>query len=236
MSTEKESPNTENEGKSKTREAVISFRSTHTLKEQICKKAQDKGLSIANLIEYWNTLDERYNFIEDDWQKKVLEQNQTDLKEQIFHHAQKLGIAEEIKSNSKMREKVIDLRVKLLMKYIDSMPAEERKTFLGQALGEMTNITDFERALTENDLVKIDGVPNLVKMKDGKPAVGGVDPSQLYKCEVGWHVKGKFCKCPLYNSCPLKQVDRRNYRLKQESLKQGLKESQIDYEPYQVYT
>lgn len=183
------------------KDVTLGMHVTQALKERFTLRASKGNLSLPNLLEFYISLDEKYDFLDADWQKRVLDSHKSDLKDDIFAHAQKLGIAEIIKMEAKKADQVFRVQFEFIKQYLKTLPESERRQWLEQHMQKITDSKTVVQALTNQQLIKLNGRPKLMQVDGDRPLVADINKELLVNCDNGWHIKGQECECPYANTC-----------------------------------
>jgi len=163
--------------------------------ETLKKIAQKHKIPIMEVVEYLVSLNEEYNFLNPEWKQYLLQSAMEEFKQKLEQEFEKRY--ERDKFNWKMKFKYL-----MVKEYINVLDEKERRNFIEEKLMDLSR-EDFLERITEMEIIVVNGRTRLVKLKNGIPQIG-IKPEHLIRCEKGWHVKGKYCRCPIWSKCPIR--------------------------------
>jgi hypothetical protein len=170
------------------------------------KYAKEHKISKKEITEYLYDLLEKHNLLDPDWKEKITEFSLADY---LIKHDQDFAKKVELKKIDAIN------RAKLyaFQEYIKTLDPDVKKSFLENLLGksnlEQGNILE---RFSESTVFTIDGKKKMCReSQDGKPILLGVAPERIIECEFGHHVKGEYCSCSKWRTCPIRKEEYSNY-------------------------
>lgn len=165
--------------------------------------SQASKLSMKDIVAFFVKLGSKYHMLEPDWKDRLAEDLLSEYKKKLEIRFSQTFEKEKMKWKLKAKHG-------LLMKYVDTLDPDERKTFIEGLMVDINN-PDFLDKIAEMEMVLIDGKRRLVRLEEGLPMIG-VEPENLLMCEVGWHIKGRFCECKRWRECNLRSEEYLDYK------------------------
>lgn len=147
---------------------------------------------------------DKYNFADSTWLDKAVAQRYSDISDnQDADMRKRLEIDR--------HRVVLKVKADALQLYIKDLKGDERKIFLEKLLGGNPQDPDFLDQMSSYQMYVIDGVKRLVEPDiNGRPKFKG-DPRDLIVCDKGYHVRGSWCQCVLWKTCPIRSAEYEQY-------------------------
>lgn len=174
---------------------------------KLSSMSKQKKITMTIIIDTLIDIQVKHDFLDPEWKEKLSEFL---LKDYLMKHDQDFAKRVELKK----MEAVNKARNFALTEYSRTLKGEEKQRFLSDLLGGNMEDGNILERFGSYESFLVDGKRKLAsKDQDGKPKLG-IPPSELIQCKVGWHVKGGYCSCTIWNSCEIRKEERMKYLAK----------------------
>ena len=183
---------------------MSTIRVTDEDKNKIINLCKQTKMNQGVLIGYMADKFKEYNMLDPEWLDVLVNKRFAEMLEEVDLSFRKT--IEVITFKAVLKAKHLALK-----QWLEILPAKDKREFLENIMGNPTN-TNFLDQISSYQMYVVNGGKRIVSPdKTGAPMIPGATPEQVITCETGWHVKGAFCNCRLWRTCPIRIEEVQNW-------------------------
>jgi hypothetical protein len=170
------------------------------IKEKLIRLTQQTKMNQGLIVEYMIDMFLEYNMLKANWVD--------DLVQERFHQ---LLISADIEYKKKFEENkhksILKIQETMIKKKLDLMDKGKAVEFIDQMLGSPESALDLIDRITATQVFRVNAESKMYQPdQDGKPRIMGIPPSQIVRCDEGWHTAMNDCRaCHNRLSCEVRK-------------------------------
>lgn len=167
----------------------------------LCKKTK---MNQGVLVGYMADKFKEYDMLDPNWLDLLVEKRFAEMLEEVDLSFRKT--IEILNHKAVLKAKQLALK-----EWLGVLDSKQKKEFLENIMGNPST-TNFLDQISSYQMYVVNGSKRIIAPdKHGAPMVPGANPEDVINCDTGWHVKGAYCNCRLWRTCPIRTEEIQNW-------------------------